>query len=556
MIKPFSFIKKRFSFLSLGAIFLLSLFLRTYHLATLPFYFHQDEVMNGYVGRFILQNGKDLYGNSFPLLYFDRFGDFPNVIPMYLSGLSTFIFGINEFAVRFPIALAGSLTVLLFYFLGKLFFKDSRFALFFSFLLAICPWHIALSRATAEGVTALAVFVLGFYLALKGLKEDKKKLFFLSLPLFLLTYFLYPGYRVFTPLSLLPFLFLNFKTGKVYFKKKLLFFVVPFFLLSFLISTTSWGKGRFEQTSLFYNQEVKGKIGAVNIAFIFDEGSDQIFEARVFHNKIVGYYKEGVEQYLNYFSPGFLFVKGGLPDRYLVPNQGLFYLTSFALLFFLLLPARKRNLIFYYFLYLLLISPIPAALTVDDVPNIHRSAALILPVLFLATVGFKGLISLTKNKHFKILISFLIVLLIGLEFIYFWHQYSNHTASYKGIYRNGGSEELVSFIKDNEAGFDQVIMPGLGTLPLYYLFYNSNFNSSLVGRFEEGMVIPEADKAIFINNWCPSRETDLNQFEGKIILVNRPDCDIPLGFEEIEIIERKDSTAAFRILGNELFNLE
>jgi len=539
MIKASSFLKKYFLFLSLGAIFLLGLFLRTYHLATLPFYFHQDELMNGYVGRFIFQNGKDLYGNFFPLLYFDRFGDFPNVVPMYLSGLGTLVFGVNEFAVRFPIALIGSLTVLLFYFLGRLFFEDKRTALFCSFLLAICPWHITLSRATAEGVTALAVFTLGFYLALRGLKEDQKKLFFLSFPFFFLTYFLYPGYRVFTPIALLPLLV---------FKRSLLPVVFFFFAFTLLISTTPWGKGRFEQTSLFYNQETKVKIEAINAAFIFDEGSDRIFEARVFHNKIVGYFKEGAEQYLNYFSPGFLFVKGGLPDRYLVPGQGLFYLTGLCLFFFLLVPSKKRNLIYYYFLYLLLIAPIPAALTVDDVPNIHRSAALILPILFLATVGFENLLGLIRNRRFKVIVAGLIILLLGLESIYFWHQYSNHTASYKGIYRNGGSKELILFLKDKEIENNQIIVPSLGTLPLYYLFYNSNFDRRLVGQFKKEMVVSQIGKVIFVGNWCPSRETDLNQFEGKTILVNRPDCDVPLGFEEIGLIDRKDSTTAFKIL--------
>ena len=49
-------------------IILIAAFLRFYKLGQLPFGFHNDEVMNAYVGRFILENGKDLYGNPWPIL--------------------------------------------------------------------------------------------------------------------------------------------------------------------------------------------------------------------------------------------------------------------------------------------------------------------------------------------------------------------------------------------------------------------------------------------------------------------------------------------------------
>src|SRR5258707_10847312 len=93
-------------------ILFLAFVLRLAFLGTMPAHLHQDEVLNGYVGRYILQNGKDPHGNAWPLFYFDNFGDYPNVLPMYISGISTYIFGINEFALRFPIALVGSLIVL------------------------------------------------------------------------------------------------------------------------------------------------------------------------------------------------------------------------------------------------------------------------------------------------------------------------------------------------------------------------------------------------------------------------------------------------------------
>lgn len=95
-------------YLLLFLFFLASLFLRIYDLGQMPSGFHRDELHNAYAGRFILQNGKDIYGNSWPLLYFDTYGNYPPVLPMYLSGLSTYIFGTNVFAARFPIAVIGA----------------------------------------------------------------------------------------------------------------------------------------------------------------------------------------------------------------------------------------------------------------------------------------------------------------------------------------------------------------------------------------------------------------------------------------------------------------
>src|SRR5258708_7842592 len=150
-----SCMKKFFrTYLLLICIFLLAFFLRTYKLGSVPYGLHEDEVMNGYVGRFILQNGKDLYGNRWPLLYFNNFGDYPNVIPMYLSGLSTYVFGINAFAIRFPIALAGALSVFPVYLIGRQIFVKKKYSLHTAFFLAILPWHIILSRSPAENVTS------------------------------------------------------------------------------------------------------------------------------------------------------------------------------------------------------------------------------------------------------------------------------------------------------------------------------------------------------------------------------------------------------------------
>jgi len=119
--------KKEIVTLSLIVIF--GAGLRFYHLGTLPLSLHNDEVMNGYVGRFTLQNRVDLYGNRLPWRYFDNFGDYPNIIPMYLSGLATYILGVNALAIRFPVALAGTLSIVLIYLIAQELFQKTKIPL-------------------------------------------------------------------------------------------------------------------------------------------------------------------------------------------------------------------------------------------------------------------------------------------------------------------------------------------------------------------------------------------------------------------------------------------
>src|SRR3989344_1914413 len=91
-------------------IFLLALFLRVWQLGTVPDGFHIDEVKVGWNAYSILKTGLDDRGNSLAL-YYNSFGDFRPTGIFYITIPSILLFGKNEFAVRFPSALLGALTV-------------------------------------------------------------------------------------------------------------------------------------------------------------------------------------------------------------------------------------------------------------------------------------------------------------------------------------------------------------------------------------------------------------------------------------------------------------
>src|SRR3990167_1069510 len=97
-------------------IILLAALLRFYQLGTNPPGLFVDEVSNGYNAYSILKTARDEYGNFLPST-FKAFGDYNLALSVYTLVPSIALFGLNEFAVRFPSALFGTLTVFLTYFL-------------------------------------------------------------------------------------------------------------------------------------------------------------------------------------------------------------------------------------------------------------------------------------------------------------------------------------------------------------------------------------------------------------------------------------------------------
>ncbi|PIZ48613.1 hypothetical protein COY29_03365, partial [Candidatus Woesebacteria bacterium CG_4_10_14_0_2_um_filter_39_14] len=151
----------------LGLILLISFVLRFYQLTENPPALNWDEVSHGYNAYSILKTGQDEWGVSWPGI-FRAYGDYKLPVYIYATSLSISLFGLNDFAVRFPSALAGVLAVLLTYLLVKELFKNQKAALLAAFFLAISPWHLFTSRAAFEANLAAFLTLTGFYFFIQG----------------------------------------------------------------------------------------------------------------------------------------------------------------------------------------------------------------------------------------------------------------------------------------------------------------------------------------------------------------------------------------------------
>src|SRR3989344_3591978 len=107
----------------LVVILVLAAVLRLWQLGEYPIHLTNDEAAIGYNAYSILKTGRDEHGELLPIV-FKSFGDWKPGLYIYTTVPSVFLFGLTEFAVRLPSALAGILAVYLVYLLtSKLFNK-------------------------------------------------------------------------------------------------------------------------------------------------------------------------------------------------------------------------------------------------------------------------------------------------------------------------------------------------------------------------------------------------------------------------------------------------
>lgn len=409
------------------------------------------------------------------------------------------------------------------------------------------PWHIILSRATSEGIVALTVAVTGLLYLIKCIRYYKHLYIIVSVLLFTLTYFIYPSYRILIPLILLPVPFLFARKRKRFIA--LLSIIGLFLLLTFTISQTTWGRARFDQTSMFgtrFATNIRSRIQVLAT----EDGPNNVKTVKIYHNKFIVFGKELVNQYLTYFSPQYLFIAGGLPYRYSVADQGLLYYSMLPLLilalFFLRNIERRMGI---YLVYLLLISPMPAPLTLDDVPNVHRTLFMIVPIAIFVSYGLFSFIDSVREKRVRSATLFFIVGIFLLEFIYFLHLYNQHANPVKSYERGDSNKEVVTAVIEKKNSVEKVYMPyNEDEFTIFYLYLTDNFDKSIIGRINSDLYMKSVDNIVFISSNCPSKNLTTIERKKNILVVENTSCPLQKDFQQIQDFSRHDGTKSYRLM--------
>lgn len=571
--------------IALVLIFLLGLFLRIYQLGNVPVGFHRDEAFLGYNAYSILQTGKDITGHFLPLnlesFLFSPAGYSYASIPFIA------LFGLSEFAVRFPSALFGSLTILIVYFLTKKIFtgfqiSDLRFKknhqtiqsspyilhpisyipLTASALLALSPWHINLSRVATENVLVVFFITLGTLIYLRWLDKNKIYLLFISFASFALTLAIYQAPRAFLPLFI-PLLLAVF-AQKSRIKKMILPFLLYLTLIILpviIILSSNNLSQRIRMLSIFQHP---GTQLVLNEQIREDGAAASRFVTRAFHNKVINYSSTFLQNYASHFSYNFLLTDSGLPDRYRVPQMGLLYLLDIPLIIFGLVKLlNKEKKIAAFLIGWVLIAPIGSALTFDDIPNLQRTLIIFPALSIIAAFGLVEFFNTQKIAKSGLYFKIILIILFLYNFLFYIHQYYVHQIAHRPWYRQEGYRELVSQVNKLLPGYKKAVITDVETAPeIFFLFYSKydprKFQTELKVTDWKSTAI-KFGKYTFSPHECPihidtyedplmRQEKIYVRGERGVLYVNSGSCKNPQKYiKTISDIKRSDTTTVFKI---------
>ncbi len=402
-------------------IFFLGLLLRLYKLDQFPLGFHVDEAKVAWESLSILKTGRDDHGNLLAL-YYNSFGDYRPTGIFYTTIPFLILFGRTNLGVRFSSALFGALTVFPIYYIAYGVTKSKRTSFFSAIFLSIIPWHLATSRATSE-------VVISCFLILSSLVLLNKK-YFISFILLAVSFLFYHSARVEGPILALVWIMELSKRKEKITKKIIAGFLVTI-ALSLILLLSPEGRGRYNQVKL---------------------------DAPSFRGIITNY--------ATYFNPNFFIDDVAKPFRYTTENVGIVSIPIFILFIlgvFIIVRENKNKML----LLLFLLGPIPAALTLEDSPNLHRAFFMLPFLLIIAAIGMSFLFEKHK-KMFKIM-----VVCIIWSFVSFAVNYLDVNTSFAFGYRNPQTKRLTAYLATVKNDYNKIYITNDPDSPYpWYGFFN------------------------------------------------------------------------------------
>ncbi len=465
---------KIYIFLSL--IIILAAILRLISLGSNPPELTWDEAAWGYNAYTLGIDGRDEFGRFLPVTYLESFGDYKPPVYAYLDVLPVKVLGLDKFSTRLPSALAGIGSVFFTYFLVLRLFPNSKkkylYALFSSFVLAISPWNIMLSRAAFEANVATFFIISGIWALLAGLQE-KKWLLLLASILLVVPFYTFNSPRVFLPIFIVVlalFLWKKFFSRK---KQMILAIVLGIILLAplvpFLLSPQA--KIRFDEVNIFSDPNL---VKTSNQEISNDHNA---WWSKIIHNRRVFYTQAFIQHYLDEFNPSYLFFKGDYNPKFSIQTTGELFIWCIPFFIIgLVLLFRQRKEYWWIIPLWLLIGLIPAS-TARETPHALRTEVVLPTYQIIIAYGLVEFILFIKDKKIKryasgkILIALLAVVML-FEMTKFIHSYLTHYPYEYSQEWQYGYQQSIDYVKSVQGNYDQIdITDSLGRPYIYYLFY-------------------------------------------------------------------------------------
>lgn len=450
-------------------ILILAGVLRTVDLAHTPNGFHADEASYLINTISMLETGRD-EDNRFLPVSLHSLTDPKPALYSYVQLPFIAALGATTAASRLPAALLGVLSLFIIYTIFVE-LKERQLGLITIFVLAISPWHIVISRGTQEVITSFVFLSFALLFLLLYVRKQSWFYFLFYLLGSLGSMYLYHSAKIIWPLFVSSYLCI------LYFKKQ-----VTRKVTILLVAATVLSLGF---ALLFQNSSIR--LQSVNIlsspepkAYV----TQQIYGAtklapkhvlRFFYNKPHYYGREILRQYVTYFSPSYLFFDWSEPKRYVVPFHGLLYILELPLLILGLVAAiRQKKNITIIMLVLLVIAPLPAVATAQEIPSTIRPFPAVIPISYFIALGINEII-LLKYRTLQRILLICVSIAYVLSLAYFLMQYFIQQKVYRPWSRNSPYEDIAMELGSYASQYNQIVITS-DLRPLYAYF-------SLAGAF-------------------------------------------------------------------------
>lgn len=440
--------------LLLGLIFLLGLFLRLYRLNLNIPPLYADET-----GQYYL----------LPAIYSGTLNFIQYIIHYFIT--FTWFLGLTPLGARLPSAVYGALLVVAVYYLGLEISKgNKKVALTFSALVAVLPWSYMLSRIGHSPIQISLVLVC--FHALLYLRSDKILHYLLSFIPLGVSLLFYPAVLLTLPFVFAHFIFIIYGILDPKYRR---LFLSSFFAVVLCLGTLYAVKyNLFSRTNRGLDMAIWNDINtpwktdkyralswnSEPTLFSFGLPPEQLANKLVY-NRAMANITTFTKNYLSFFSPDWLFIKGDAILRHSTGQVGEFYpfLIPFMLYgaFAFLSTASKKNKII--FLTWILASPIPAAITKDGAGYLLRAVTMLPFLTYFCALGIVESFNLIKGK-WRIPYGILIAMIGFYSAYYFFYGYFHVYPSLSARSYEYGFKELSDFQVANQNAPMLVIWDG------------------------------------------------------------------------------------------------
>lgn len=376
----------------------MGVFARVYLYGLAPIGINQDEAFAGYEAWSLMNDGIDTAGYHNPV-YLTAWGSGMNALETYLMMPFIAVLGLKPWVIRLPQLIVACLSIWVLYLLVRRTVSE-RAGLFAMFMLAICPWHIMMSRWGLESNLAPGFLLFGLYFFVAAL--DDPRLLPVSALMYGLSLYTYATVWIYVPVMLAVQLIYCMAYKKIRFTRHLALFVLVLFVMAvplLLFLLVNYGYIDEIRTPLFSVPKLLYmRTGEIS----FDEKARklEIFKS-IFLAQDDGWIWSSPKKYGLFYRITMPFALAGLVGC----------IVRFAA------ASRRREFCPEALLPVQLIVCLPQLILIKG--NVNRFNMLFIPLVIMAALGVYYLAKLSWRPVLGVLAAVYIVLFAGFECYYF-----------------------------------------------------------------------------------------------------------------------------------------